>query len=84
MTVFGMFFTNVGKRFGYTHYGSLAGLGLLISAIFSLLQYPLIDIAARGSEYEVNLICGCATLILGVPYCVWLGLRERNEKKVSA
>jgi len=81
MAVFGMFFTNVGKRFGYTHYGSLAGLGLLISAIFSLLQYPLIDIAARGREYEVNLICGCAILILGVPYCIWLGLRERSEKK---
>lgn len=81
MAVFGMFFTNIGKRFGYTHYGTLAGSGLLISAIFSLLQYPLIDIAARGSEYQVNLICGCTILVLGAPYCLWLGLKESNENK---
>lgn len=83
MTVFGMYFTNVGKRFGYTHYGTLAGLGLLISAIFSLLQYPLIDAAANGNEDIVNWISGFILLGTGVPYCIWLGMKERIEKSKS-
>ncbi len=84
MAVFGMFFTNVGKRFGYTHYGTLAGMGLLISALFSLFQYPLIDIAARGHEYYVNLTCGVVILIFGSLYCFWLGLREWNEREARS
>jgi LAT3 family solute carrier family 43 protein 3 len=81
LSVFGMFFTNIGKRFGYDHYGTLAGFGLLISAIFSLLQYPLIDAAARGNEYIVNLTCGCCMVGFGVPYCIWLGIKEKREKE---
>jgi LAT3 family solute carrier family 43 protein 3 len=82
MTVFGMYFTNVGKRFGYTHYGTLVGLGLLVSAIFSLFQYALIYIAdhQQGNEVYINLICGIIVLSLGVPYCIWLSLRERRER----
>ncbi len=80
LTVFAMYFTNIGKRFGYTHYGTLAGLGLLISAFFALLQYPLIDAAANGHESIVNLISGCVLLGSGVPYCIWLGMKERKEK----
>ena len=83
MTVFGMYFTNVGKRFGYTHYGTLAGLGLLISAIFSLLQYPLIDAAANGNEDIVNWISGFILLGTGLPYCIWLWMKERIEKRAS-
>ena len=66
MFIFGMFFTNIGERFGYTHFGALAGSGLLISAIVSLLQYPLIALAAAGPERGVNLACG-ATLLVVLP-----------------
>lgn len=79
LTLFGMFFTNVGKRFGYTHFGTLAGCGLLLSAIGSLTQYPLIAIAVEGGESVVNTMCGVAILALLLPYCFWLGLRERRE-----
>ncbi len=82
MTVFGMFFTNLGKRFGYDHYGTLAGVGLLVSAMFSLFQYYLIDIAAEGNEYLVNLICGFVVFILGVPYCLWFGWKENGMNEV--
>ncbi len=80
MTTFGMFFTNVGKRFGFTHYGTLVGFGLLVSAIFSLLQYPLIDAAANGYEFIVNLISAFVLLGTCVPYCIWLGRKEKMEK----
>lgn len=81
MTVFGMYFTNIGKRFGYTHYGTLVGLGLLISALASLLQYPLIYFAVEGNESIVNLISAFVIIFVGAPYCIWLALRERREKK---
>ena len=79
MLVFGMYFTNVGKRFGYANYGSLAGLGLLLSAIISLVQFHLIALAANGKAKNVNLSCGAA-LVATLPYCVWLGWKERNAK----
>ena len=79
MLIFGMYFTNVGKRFGYANYGSLAGLGLLISAIISLVQFPLIALAANGKAKNVNLSCGAA-LVATLPYCAWLGWKERNAK----
>jgi len=78
MMTFGMFFSNVGKRFGYTHYGTLAGLGLITTAVVSLAQYPLISMSADGDESIVNLACGVSILILTLPYCLWLGLRERK------
>lgn len=83
MIVFGMFFTNIGKRFGYTHYGTLAGLGLIVSALFSLLQYPLIAIAAAGHETVVNITCGAVMVVQGLPYCFWLLRRERNQYQPS-
>ena len=79
MLIFGMYFSNVGKRFGYANYGFLAGLGLLISAIISLIQFPLIALAADGRAREVNLSCGFA-LVATLPYCVWLGWKERSAK----
>ena len=79
MLTFGMYFTNVGKRFGYANYGSLAGLGLLVSAIISLVQFPLIALAASGKAKNVNLSCGIA-LIAILPYCIWLGWKERSAK----
>jgi LAT3 family solute carrier family 43 protein 3 len=79
MLTFGMYFSNVGKRFGYANYGFLAGLGLLISAIASLVQFPLIALAANGEARKVNLSCGAA-LIATLPYCLWLGWKERNTK----
>jgi hypothetical protein len=77
MVVFSMYFTNVGKRFGYTNFGTLAGVGLLSSALVSLLQYPLIALSADGKGSTVNTVCG--SVILGLlPYCVWLDRRERS------
>ena len=80
MLVFGMYFSNIGKRFGYANYGLLAGLGLLLSAIISLIQYPLITLAIGGSAREVNLISGSILLLVGIPYCLWLGLVREKEK----
>jgi MFS family permease len=78
MFVFGMYFANTGKRFGYTNYGALAGLGLLVSAIVSLFQYPLIGLAADGKAVAVNLTCGAALLSLA-PYFGWLHRREKTH-----
>ena len=46
--VFAMYFSAIGRRFGFEHYGGLAGFGMLTSAAASMLQYPLFDAALRG------------------------------------
>mmetsp|Transcript_26655 Transcript_26655/g.73314 ORF Transcript_26655/g.73314 Transcript_26655/m.73314 type:complete len:115 (+) Transcript_26655:499-843(+) len=74
--VFGMFFLNCGKRFGYANYGTLAGLGLFISAMVSCLQYPLIAWTAKGYSGAVNIFMG-VVLLLQAPYYVWLNRREK-------
>ncbi|VEU34012.1 unnamed protein product [Pseudo-nitzschia multistriata] len=78
MGVFGLYFTNCGKRFGYANYGTLAGLGLLLSAIASLLQYPLIARTAAGNHVAV-MVGLVGALLLQAPYFVWLHGREKTE-----
>ena len=81
MLIFGMYFANIGKRFGFQNYGLMAGLGLMLSAIISLAQYPLISAAISGKARQVNLICGSVLLLIGIPYCLWLGLtREKRQQ----
>jgi len=79
MGIFGTFFTNCGKRFGYTNFGTLAGLGLLITAIVSILQYPLITWTVNGHSTIVNTVLGIA-LVLQSPYFMWLYRREKWHK----
>ena len=76
--VFAMYFSNVGRRFGFVHYGTLCGLGLLISAIWSLIQYPLLSWAVEKGPNGANALCRamcCVTL----PYAAWLSRREAAE-----
>ena len=68
MWVFATFFAHVGRQFGYQHFGTLAGLALLTSAIVSLLQYPLLAAAAHGQAMVVNLIWG-SILTAELVYC---------------
>ena len=80
MFLFATFFANVGRRFGYTHYGALVGVGMLASAVLSMLQYPMFQAAleSRANLRLMNVVCVvCAAACL--PYCAWLGARERNE-----
>jgi len=76
MGIFGLFFTNCGKRFGYHNYGTLAGFGLLTSAICSIFQYMLIGWTVSGYATIVNLVLG-AILIAQAPYCGWMYRREK-------
>ena len=80
MGIFGLYFSNIGKRFGYTNYGTLAGLGLIVTAIVSLLQYPLIAWSVKGHSTLVNILLVVA-LLVQAPYFVWL---QRREKQTSS
>jgi len=83
MMILGSMFTNIGKRFGYTYYGTLVGVVLIIHAIVSLLQYPLIAFANQeGNEKIANDGCGVLILFM-LPYCFWLALREKRENNCS-
>lgn len=78
--VFALYFSNIGRRFGFAHYGTLAGTGMLTSAVISMLQYPLFTAAIDGGIDEVNAACA-AVVGACVPYTVWLSLRETRELK---
>lgn len=78
LLIFGMYFANCGKRFGYANFGTLAGLGLLLSALASLVQYPMISAAANGHADTVNIGSG-VILLAQIPYFVWLHQREKKS-----
>ena len=82
MFLFATFFANIGRRFGYEHYGALVGVGMLASAAVSTLQYPMFQWALRGEDQvtAVNVACACCAAAC-VPYCAWLGARERQERR---
>jgi len=44
VTTYSTFFSFIGINFGFKFFGTLAGIGLLISGCFSLFQYLLLDI----------------------------------------
>ena len=90
MMIFAAYFSNIGKRFGYTYFGTLSGVGLLLSALLSLLQYQLIATASSSSSSstedndddsygaaQVDIMCGVALLSLTL-YCIWLAIVERR------
>ena len=56
--VFAMYFSNVGRRFGFVHYGTLCGLGLLISAIweFDSVSTALVGGRKRAERRERALL----------------------------
>jgi hypothetical protein len=79
--VFAMYFSNIGRRFGFEHYGTLCGLGLLISAVWSLMQYPLLAWAVDANDAMGANLLACAMLCATIPYTVWLGKREKLERE---
>ena len=50
--IFAMFFSNIGRRLGFTHYGALVGTGMLTSAVVSMLQYPLFTAGHRRERVD--------------------------------
>ena len=64
------------------HRGTLAGTGMLTSAVISMLQYPLFTAAIDGNIDGVN--AGCAAVVGAcVPYTVWLSMREAGGRVYS-
>lgn len=82
LAIFGYYFANIGARFGYAHFGTLAGVGLLVSAIASLLQLILIDLAASGHDVVVNLSLGVVLLSM-FPYFIWLYRRQKQYQQAT-
>jgi len=80
LCTFAYFFCNIGKRFGYANYGTLTGIGFIVTGVVSLLQYPLIALTDDGHEEAVNLACG-SIFVVTLPYCVWLWKREQQHIK---
>lgn len=86
--IFAMFFSNIGRRLGFTHYGALVGTGMLTSAAVSMLQYPLFTAGLEGRSALDAVNGGCAAAVTAcVPYTAWLWrreMRERREGKAAA
>lgn len=80
--IFAMYFSNIGRRFGFEHYGTLCGLGLLVSAIWSLIQYPLLAWAVDSAPIGANMVC-FAMMTVTLPYTAWLARRELAERRAA-
>lgn len=85
---FGMFFTNVGVRFGYDNYGILTGVGMVIGGVVSLLQYPMIKFATTDGNTTFGLhgdslvdLASAGLGLLLLPYCAWLSFQERSQRR---
>jgi len=70
LTTFCFFFSFIGMNFGFKYWGSLVGVGLFITACFSLFQYVLVYIVEihMGNDYYLMNMC------LAVWCGVWGGL----------
>ena len=51
------------------HFGTLAGVGLFLSGLASLLQLPLIALASDGYEQSVNVATGGVMILQALSYC---------------
>merc|ERR1712173_577341 len=75
VTTYGTFFAYIGINFGFRFFGTLAGLGLLISAFFSLFQYFCLNIVTGpldGDYKPMNEFFAIWCLIWGVLYSLYL------------
>jgi len=70
MSIYSYFFSFISINFGFNHWGTLAGVGLFVSAIFSLLQYLLAYIV----EHDLSDEYPPMNMFLAVWCSVWGGL----------
>jgi len=70
VSLYAFFFARIGGAFGFRFFGKLAGIGLFVSAMFSLVQYGLLYMSfALGSFDLANcLLAAVAVLALAYPY----------------
>ena len=80
LAIFGYYFGNIAARFGYLNFGTLAGIGLLVSAIASLVQVVLIHLASSGYDVVINITLGIVLMSL-FPYFIWLHRRQKLFKQ---
>lgn len=89
IVVYGMFFSYVGKRFGFTNFGTLSGIGLLISSIVSLCLPAINKVASeqdkKVSEQDKKVVNYTLGIILigMLPYCAWVNKLERRDRQFS-
>jgi len=79
VTTYGTFFSFIGINFGFKYFGTLAGVGLLISGCFSLFQYLCLDIVENdlGDDYNaMNMFMAFWCAVWGALYALWLFSQE--------
>lgn len=88
VTTYSTFFSFIGINFGFKYFGTLAGVGLLISGCFSLFQYLLLDIVENdmGDDYPgMNLFLAIWCGIWGGLYAFFLlGMEIKSCMSISA
>jgi len=75
VTTYGTFFAFIGINFGFKYFGTLAGVGLLLSGCFSLFQYLCLDIVENdmGGDYNaMNMLMAVWVAVWGGLYAFWL------------
>ena len=80
MSLYVGFFTKIGRAFGFRNFGKLAGIGLILSAVFSLIQFPIMSLALTQFHSFDFANYGLAFLgILMFAYPLW---EYRNEIEI--
>mmetsp|Transcript_4972 Transcript_4972/g.15842 ORF Transcript_4972/g.15842 Transcript_4972/m.15842 type:complete len:693 (-) Transcript_4972:301-2379(-) len=54
VSLWATFFSYCGAVFGFVHYGKIVGLLMMLASSFSLLQYPLLDLAISKNDASLS------------------------------
>ena len=77
--LFSMYFVSVGRLFGFAHYGTLAGVGLLMSAFATPLAVPMLRHGVDNGWAQSNAACVAISAACVCFTAGWTWRREARE-----
>jgi len=80
VTVWATFYSVMAVRFGFKHYGSIAGVCSFIVAVFGVIQYGLVSITSKYLNNKYNYMSSAITALI-LPLFYYVYFLRRNPIK---